>query len=85
MKTEIELARERRQRTGQLAVGARIARERYQFYKAQVYGPQPASIARLRQLKRSAEVAERRLRAAQAAPRPAIGARHTYPGGSAAA
>jgi len=65
MKTEIELARERRRRTGQLALGARIARERYQFYKVQLYGPRMASLERLRRLKRDAELAERRLRAAQ--------------------
>jgi hypothetical protein len=65
MKTEIELARDRRRRAAQLAAGAWIARERYQSYKAQVYGPQMASLARLRQLKRNAELAERLLRSVQ--------------------
>lgn len=80
MKTEIELARERRERAGQLAAAARIARERYQFYKAQVYGPQSASLERLRQLRRDALRAERRLRA-EKNPRP----RTSYQGGDAAA
>jgi hypothetical protein len=87
MKTEIELARERRLRAAQLAAGARIARERYQFYKAQVYGPQMASLNRLRQLKRSAEIAERRLREAQTSRAPHSYTRgpYTYPRGGAAA
>jgi hypothetical protein len=80
LKTEIELARERRQRAAQLAAGARIARERYQFYKAQVYGPQMASLERLRQLKRNAELADRRLRSTRGAP-----ALRRYPGGGVAA
>jgi hypothetical protein len=80
MKTEIELARARRQRAAQLAAGAWIARERYQFYKAQVYGPQMASLARLRQMKRNAELAERRLRSVQQTQ-----ALRRYPGGGVAA
>jgi hypothetical protein len=87
MKTEIELARERRQRAAQLAAGARIARERYQFYKAQVYGPELASLKRLRQLKRSAEIAERRLRETQFSRAPYTYSRGPYPdprGGAAA-
>ena len=80
MRTEIELARERRRRAAQLAAGARITRERYQFYKAQVYGPRMASLARLRQLKRNAELAERQLREAREAH-----ALRAYPGGRPAA
>jgi hypothetical protein len=80
MRTEIELARERRQRAAQLAAGARISRERYQFYKAQVYGPGMASLQRLRQLKRNVELAERRLREAHEAQ-----ALRSFPGGRPAA
>lgn len=48
-----------------LRVQARYARERYDLYKAKVYGPRPTSPARLRELQRECERAEGRLRAAQ--------------------
>jgi hypothetical protein len=40
-------------------------RERYDLYRARVYGPRPTSSARLRELQRACELAERRLRRAQ--------------------
>jgi hypothetical protein len=49
-----------------LRVQARYARERYDLYKAKVYGPRPTSPARMRELQRECERAEARLRAAQA-------------------
>lgn len=70
MKTQIELARARQQRTAELADGARYARERLALYKAKAYGPQLTSPARLRELERACELAETRLRRAQAAPEP---------------
>ena len=48
-----------------LRVQAQYARERYDLYKAKVYGPRPTSPARLRELQRECERAEGRLRAAQ--------------------
>ncbi len=45
---------------------ARYARERYDLYKARVYGgSRPTSLARLRELERATEYAEARLRHAQ--------------------
>ena len=45
---------------------ARYARERYDLYKARVYGgARPTSLARLRELERATESAESRLRHAQ--------------------
>jgi hypothetical protein len=49
---------------------ARYARERYQLYKARTYGPRPTDPARMRDLERSCELAEQRLRAAKAAAAP---------------
>jgi hypothetical protein len=49
-----------------LRVQAQHARQRYQLYKAQVYGPRATSLARLRELERAYEQAEARLRAAEA-------------------
>jgi hypothetical protein len=47
---------------------ARYARERYDLYKARVYGgARPTSLARLRELERATESAEARLRHAQTA------------------
>jgi hypothetical protein len=42
----------------ELEADARHASERYRLYRAKVYGPRPASIARLQELKREAERAE---------------------------
>ena len=51
----------------QLVAEARYARERYDLYKARVYGStRPTSLARLRELERACEHAESRLRHAQA-------------------
>jgi hypothetical protein len=45
---------------------ARYARERYDLYKARVYGgARPTSLARLHELERATEYAEDRLRHAQ--------------------
>ena len=50
----------------QLLADARYARERYDLYKARVYGgKRPTSLARLRELERATESAESRLRHAQ--------------------
>jgi hypothetical protein len=68
MKSEIELARARQERTSELATGLRYARERLALYRAKSYGPKLTSPARLRELERAAELAETRLHLAQAAP-----------------
>jgi hypothetical protein len=49
-----------------LRAQAQHARQRYQLYKAKVYGPRATSMARLRELERAYEQAEARLRAAEA-------------------
>ncbi|MDX6675042.1 MAG: hypothetical protein QOH11_2460 [Solirubrobacteraceae bacterium] len=50
----------------QLLAEARYARERYDLYKARVYGgSRPTSLARLRELERATEYADARLRHAQ--------------------
>ena len=49
-----------------LRAHAQHARQRYQLYKAKVYGPRATSLARLRELERAYEQAEARLRAAEA-------------------
>ena len=46
---------------------ARHARERYQLYKARTYGPRPTDPAHLRELERTCELADTRLRRAKAA------------------
>lgn len=48
-----------------LRAQAQHARQRYQLYKARVYGPHPTSLARLRELERAYERAEERLHAAE--------------------
>jgi hypothetical protein len=50
-----------------LEAEARYARERYELYRARVYGPRPTSMARLRELQRIHEGAEARLRRARRA------------------
>lgn len=52
MKTEFELARERRDRAARSAGGTESVRQLYQFYKAQLDAPPVASLERLRELKR---------------------------------
>jgi hypothetical protein len=51
----------------QLRAEARYARERYDLYRAKVYGPRPTSMSRLRELERVADGAEARLRRAEQA------------------
>jgi hypothetical protein len=51
-----------------LQAEARYARERYDLYKAKMYGPRPTSEARLRELERALKGAEANLRRAQEAP-----------------
>jgi hypothetical protein len=45
-----------------LEAEARYHRERYDLYRAKVYGPRPTSMARLRELERARDSAEARLR-----------------------
>jgi hypothetical protein len=49
-----------------LRAQAQHARQRYDLYKARVYGQRPTSEARLRELQRACEAAEARLHAAEA-------------------
>ena len=48
-----------------LRVQAQYARQRYDLYKAKAYGQRPTSLARMRELERTCEQAEARLRAAE--------------------
>jgi hypothetical protein len=65
MKDEIERARSRQDRTGELAADARDARERRDLYEARDGGPSVSSFGQLRKLEQQADLAERRLRRAQ--------------------
>ena len=49
-----------------LRAKAQYARERYQLYRAKAYGQRPTSATRLRELRRTYEQAEARLRFAEA-------------------
>jgi predicted nucleic acid-binding Zn-ribbon protein len=51
----------------QLRAEARYARERYDLYRAKMYGSRPTSMTRLRELEREHEGAEGRLRRAEQA------------------
>jgi hypothetical protein len=51
-----------------LLAEARHRRERYELYKARLYGLRPASLTRLRELERAWRGAQERLRRAQADP-----------------
>jgi len=51
-----------------LEAQAQYATERYRLYRARVSGPRPTSTGRLRDLQRGAELAERTLARARAAP-----------------
>ncbi len=53
---------------------ARVARERYQLYKARTFGLRPTSEERLRELQRAYEQAEERRRFAEAEEQRAHGA-----------
>ena len=52
-----------------LIAEARHHRQRYDLYRAKVYGPSPTSSTRLRELQRLCESAETRLAVAKAARR----------------
>jgi hypothetical protein len=54
-----------------LRVQAQHARQRYDLYKAKVYGQRPTSAARLRELERACEQAQARVRAVEAQEPPA--------------
>jgi hypothetical protein len=54
-----------KERLAQLQAEARHARERFDLYRAKVYGPRPTSLTRLRELERACEAAEARFRHAQ--------------------
>ena len=51
----------------QLTAEARYHRQRYDLYRAKMYGPRPTSQTRLRELQRACQGAETRLAAAKAA------------------
>ena len=53
-------------RLARLRMDARYHRERRDLYRAKSYGKRPSSAARLRELERSFELADERLRAAEA-------------------
>jgi hypothetical protein len=53
------------QRMEELRAEARYARERYDLYRAKMYGLRPTSINRLRELERIHQGADARLRRAQ--------------------
>ena len=61
---------------------AQHARQRYQLYKAKVYGPRATSLERLRELERAYEQAEARLRAAEAQERRGRSTDESAPGPS---
>jgi hypothetical protein len=52
-------------RMEELRAEARYARERYDLYRAKMYGLRPTSITRLRELERIHQGADARLRRAQ--------------------
>jgi hypothetical protein len=54
------------ERIDDLEAEARYARQRADLYRAKTYGPRPTSPARMRELERTAEGAEERLRRARA-------------------
>jgi hypothetical protein len=54
MKSEIELARVRRERAVRLATGNEGVRNLYQYYKDQLNAPQDVSLHRLGELRRDA-------------------------------
>ena len=60
-------------RLQELRNDARYARERYDLYRAKVYGPRATSMTRLRELERISEAATARLRHAEQADAPPAG------------
>jgi hypothetical protein len=67
MKDAIEAARRHEQRTSELASAVHDAQEQYDLYRAKTFGPRLTSFSRLRELKSARDLAEARLRRAQAA------------------
>jgi hypothetical protein len=53
------------ERIDELEADARYSRQRLDLYRAKTYGPRPTSAARMRELERTAEGAEERLRRAR--------------------
>jgi hypothetical protein len=53
-------------RLEELVAGERLARERYELYRARVYGPRPTSVGRLRELDHAWKLAQSRLHRARA-------------------
>jgi hypothetical protein len=62
-----------------LRAQAQHARQRHDLYKAKAYGQRPTSPARMRELQRASELAEARLRAAEAKERHAPTTRDSPP------
>jgi hypothetical protein len=62
-----------------LRAQARLARERYQLYKARTFGERPTSEERLRELSRTYEQAEARRRFAEAEEERAHGSDSEHP------
>jgi len=54
------------QRLEQLEAEARVARERFDLYRAKVYGTRPSSPTQLRKLQEASRYAEARLKRAKA-------------------
>jgi hypothetical protein len=52
-------------RIEELRMEARYRRERYDLYRAKMYGSRPTTVARLRELERAHQGADARLRRAQ--------------------
>jgi len=52
-------------RIEELRIEARYRRERYDLYRAKMYGPRPTTLARLRELERAHQGADARLRRAE--------------------
>jgi hypothetical protein len=63
--TKVKLANAGSPRIEDLQAEARYHRERYDLYRAKMYGPRLTTTARLRELERAHEGAEARLRRAQ--------------------
>jgi hypothetical protein len=57
-------------RLEELEAAERVARERYQLYRARVYGPRATSLDRLRQLEHAWKLAQSRMLRARAGERP---------------
>jgi hypothetical protein len=49
----------------ELVAGERVARERYELYRARVYGPLPTSVQRLRELEGAWKLTQSRLHRAR--------------------